>query len=121
MSEVEQYYAIQNDVALETLNTIRSAILEVIPGAKETISYGLVSFVVQGRNIVYIGAFKKHLGFYPHNEPIVIFAEQLKPYRTSKGAIQFPYGKPLPIALIQEITRYRVEEEMEQLKHKRRG
>ena len=32
------------------------------------------------------------------------FAEKLQEYKTSKGTIQFPYSKPLPLSLIAEIA-----------------
>ena len=34
------------------------------------------------------------------------FADRLRPYKTSKGAIQFPYEKPLPLELIGEIAKW---------------
>lgn len=34
------------------------------------------------------------------------FADKLKEYKTSKGAIQFPYDKPLPLELIGEIAKW---------------
>ena len=35
-----------------------------------------------------------------------MFEERLKEYKTSKGAIQFPYNKPLPAELIAEIAKW---------------
>jgi len=57
---------------------------------------------------VYYAAYKAHLGFYPTNAPIAEFAAELAPYKTSKGAIQFPLDKPLPKGLIKKIVQYRV-------------
>ncbi len=34
------------------------------------------------------------------------FADRLREYKTGKGAIQFPYDKPLPLALIPEIAKW---------------
>ena len=61
--------------------------------------------------LVYFAAGKNHLGFYPTPGPIEQFAEELKEYHTSKGAVQFPYAKPLPEELIRKMIRYRAEEE----------
>lgn len=44
---------------------------------------------------------------------VVNFEEKLKEYKTSKGAIQFPNNKPLPIELITEIVKFRVQENSE--------
>ncbi|HBN85904.1 MAG TPA: hypothetical protein DDZ89_18920, partial [Clostridiales bacterium] len=48
--------------------------------------------------------FKNHLGIYPGQEAIVYFKERLTEYKTSKGAIQLPYNKPIPLELIVEIA-----------------
>jgi uncharacterized protein YdhG (YjbR/CyaY superfamily) len=53
---------------------------------------------------VYYAAYKAHLGFYPTNAPIAEFAAELAPYKTSKGAVQFPLDKPLPKGLIKKIV-----------------
>jgi uncharacterized protein YdhG (YjbR/CyaY superfamily) len=35
---------------------------------------------------------------------VEVFADQLTDYKASKGAIQLPYSKPLPLELIGEIA-----------------
>jgi uncharacterized protein YdhG (YjbR/CyaY superfamily) len=56
---------------------------------------------------------KNHLGFYPTAAPIVVFADELAEYTTSKGAIQFPFNKPLPVRLITKIVKYRLAQDLE--------
>ena len=43
---------------------------------------------------------------YPGPEAVETFADKLKEYKTSKGAIQLPYDKPLPLELIGEIAKW---------------
>jgi len=43
---------------------------------------------------------------YPGPEAVEVFADMLKEYKTSKGAIQLPSDKPLPLGLIAEIARW---------------
>jgi uncharacterized protein YdhG (YjbR/CyaY superfamily) len=93
----------------EALISIRTIIKEAIPEAEECISYNMPAYK-QGGPVAYFAAFKNHLGFYPSSSPIKKFADQLTDYKTSKGAIQFPYTQPLPADLIQAIVLYRVEE-----------
>jgi uncharacterized protein YdhG (YjbR/CyaY superfamily) len=45
----------------------------------------------RGRNLIHFAAHKNHLGIYPGAEAIEHFAPRLTKYKTSKGAIQFPY------------------------------
>lgn len=47
---------------------------------------------------------QKHVGLYPGPAAVEAFANQLAAYKTSKGTIQFPYDKPLPLALIAKIA-----------------
>ena len=51
-------------------------------------------------------SFQKHIGLYPGPEAVEEFAEQLRDYKTSKGAIHLPYDKPLPIELIKAIAKW---------------
>lgn len=87
------------------LQNVRNTVREVLPQAKEKISYGIPTFW-QERNIVHFGGYDKHIGFYPGSAPISAFANDLKGYETSKGTIRFPLDKPIPYDLIKEITLY---------------
>jgi len=62
----------------------------------------------QKENLIHFAVAKKHIGIYPCGEVTTVFAEQLRGYKTSKGAIQFPIGKPIDFELIAEITHWRV-------------
>lgn len=57
-------------------------------------------------NIIHFAAHKKHIGLYPGYKAIEYFADRLSEYKTSKGAVQFPYDKPLPLELIAEIAKW---------------
>ena len=62
-------------------------------------------------NLVHLGAFKDHIGFFPTSSGVKQFEKELKKYQTSKGTIRFPIDKPLPIALINRIVKFRVREQ----------
>jgi uncharacterized protein YdhG (YjbR/CyaY superfamily) len=91
------------------LNGLRATIRAVAPDAGETISYGIPTFVLNG-NLVHFAAYKKHIGFYPTSSGIRAFKKELSIYKTSTGTVQFPIGKPLPLALIGRIVAFRVKE-----------
>lgn len=55
-------------------------------------------------NIIHFAAHKKHIGLYPGDKAIEYFKVCLSEYKTSKGVVQFPYDKPLPLELIAEIA-----------------
>ena len=93
------------------LESIRAAIKKAAPRAAEVISYGMPAFK-QNKVLVYFAAGKNHIGFYPTPKPIVVFKKELGGYKTSKGAIQFPLDKKIPLALISKITKFRVKEDL---------
>jgi len=93
------------------LEAIRAAIKKATPKATEVISYGMPAFKLN-KVLVYFAVGKNHIGFYPTPNPIIIFSKELETYKTSKGAIQFPLDKKIPIALISKITKFRVKEDL---------
>ena len=58
----------------------------------------------KGRNIIHFAQMKHHIGIYPGGEAVEVFADRLKGYKTSKGAIQIPNDKDLPLDLIKDIA-----------------
>jgi len=93
----------------EKLEEIRSVIRKAAPDATEIISYGMAAFK-HGGILVYFAAHNDHIGFYPLPSAIERFKKDLAAYKHSKGAIQFPYNKALPVELIERITSFRVME-----------
>ncbi|MGZ4857163.1 MAG: iron chaperone [Methanobacteriaceae archaeon] len=98
----------------ERLEEIRQVIKSVVPEAEERISYNMLSFRFHG-NLVYYGAFKNHIGFYPASMTVFEkFKYELKNYKQSgNGTVQFPYKKPLPLKLIKQIIQFRASENLE--------
>ena len=93
------------------LEQIRSIIASVAPEAVERISYAMPTFDLNGRHLVHFAGYAKHVGLYPIPTGIEAFKEELKPYKTGKGSVQFPLDQPLPADLIRRIVTFRVGEE----------
>jgi uncharacterized protein YdhG (YjbR/CyaY superfamily) len=106
---IEDYIQQQEKDKQIGLEKIRAAITKVAPKATEVISYQMPAFK-QDTVLVYFAVAKNHFGFYPTAKPIEIFKKQLdeKGYSYSKGAIQFPIEKPIPVKLIQDIVKFRI-------------
>ena len=102
---IDEYIAAQPEDIQSYLTAVRIAIQKVLPEAEERISWGMPTYW-KGHNIIHFAAHKKHLGLYAGTEAVVAFQERLNGYKTSKGAIQFPYAKPLPLDLIEEIAKW---------------
>ncbi|WHY75417.1 DUF1801 domain-containing protein [Neobacillus sp. WH10] len=101
----------------ENLETVRNVIKESAPDAVEKISYQMPTFYFHG-NLVHFAAHKKHIGFYPTSSGIAAFKHELSEYKSSKGAVQFPFGKPIPYELISEIVKFRVAENIKKAEAK---
>lgn len=114
---IDQYVAgfpVETQIVLEK---IRASIKKTVPGAVETISYGMPAFNLNGRNLIYFAAYKKHIGLYPVPRDNKTFEKDFSSYKTSgKGAIQFPLEKPIPLSLIIRIVKFRVKENLERKK-----
>lgn len=94
-------------IALEKL---RKAIRSVVPNSEEYISYGMPTFKYIGPLVSY-AAFKEHCSLFPWNATLINkFSEELKPFKTSKGTIQFTVDKPLPVALVKKFIKERMKE-----------
>ena len=103
----------------EILHQCRLTIREAAPQAVEVMSYGMPAFKLNGI-LVWFAAYSKHIGFYPHNTGIVAFKKELSIYKGGKGSVQFPLDKPLPLELISEIVKFRVIENLEKQKLKKK-
>ena len=94
------------------LEKIRQTIREAAPEAVEASSYGIPTFKLNGRYLVYFAAWKNHIGFYPMPSGAKAFKKELSVYKQGKGSIQFPLDKPIPYDLVHKIVIFRVGENL---------
>ncbi len=98
---------------LPLMEKVRAAILFAAPNAEEIISYQMPAYKQNGM-LVYFAAFKDHCSLFPASKQVLeIFKEELKPFKTFGGTIQFTTHKPLPVHLIKKIVKYRLKENEE--------
>ncbi len=119
-TNVDEYIALFPAEIQAKLQALRAAIAAAAPEATEKISYQMPTFYLHG-NLVHFAAHPHHIGFYPAPSGIAAFQSELARYKTSKGAVQFPLDEPLPLALVAEIVRSRVAENVRQAQAKPRG
>jgi uncharacterized protein YdhG (YjbR/CyaY superfamily) len=115
---IDEYIAAFSSEVRSILERIRVTIKEAAPDAEETISYQIPTFTLKG-HLVYFGAFKKHIGFYPpvRDEKL---RRETSIYAGEKGNLRFPLDKPIPYTLISKIVKARVRENQEAEDLKRR-
>ena len=101
------------------LEQMRTIIRKAAPKAEEVIIYAMPAFKLNSV-LVYFAGYKNHIGFYPMPAAIIAFKKELSIYKSSKGAVQFPLDKPLPSALITKMVKYRIAENLQKAKAKKK-
>ncbi|HEX9649834.1 MAG TPA: DUF1801 domain-containing protein [Cyclobacteriaceae bacterium] len=109
--DVDAYIAGFPNNTQKLLKQIRATVKKAAPKAVEAISYGMPVLKLNG-NLVYFAAYKFHIGFYPSSSGIRTFEKEISKYKWSKGAVQFPIDKPMPLSLITKIVKFRVRENL---------
>ena len=107
MDSVDAYIAGQPAELQPLLHQVRKVIRDAAPDAVEKMAWRMPTFW-QGENLIHFAACKKHIGLYPGDLTLAPFDDRLAGYRRTKGAIQFPLGRPIDFGLIADITRWRV-------------
>ncbi len=111
--DVDEYIAAAPKEIQGKLEQMRTAIRQVAPNATEYISYGMPAFKYE-KPFIGFAAMMNHIGLYPMSGSFVAaHKEELAGYATSKGAIQLPLDKPVPISLIKKIVKLRIKETKE--------
>lgn len=112
-STIDEYISGCPAEVQDSLRLLRGLIREAAPDAEEKMSWQMPTFYLHG-NLVHFAAQKSHIGLYPGPSGVEAFKGKTAEYLTSKGAIRLPYGKPLPLGLIEEVVRLRVRENLEE-------
>ena len=107
---IDAYVATFSPDVRSILQQIRQVIHETIPGLGETMSYGMPTFTLNGKYLVYIAAHKKHIGLYPAPTGVEEFQEAVARYGGGKGTLKFPLDQPMPFDLIRRVVQFRAKE-----------
>jgi uncharacterized protein YdhG (YjbR/CyaY superfamily) len=118
IQDIDEYISGFQPTTQLILHQVRDTIRNIAPEAKETMSYQIPTFNLQG-NLVHFAAFKNHIGFYPGQSAIETFKEELTVYECAKGTVKFPIDKALPLPLIAKIVKFRIQENLEKVEAKK--
>jgi uncharacterized protein YdhG (YjbR/CyaY superfamily) len=119
-NSIDEYIATFPENVQAILQEVRATIKAAAPDATEKISYQMPTFYLKG-NLVYFAAWKNHIGFYPIPSGLAAFEEELSQYEHTKGGVQFPMNKPMPLDLITRIVEFRVTENLKKAESKKSG
>ncbi len=108
---VDEYLAAAKPEQRPGLEKLRQTIRAAAPGVVEGISYGMAGFKLNGRPLVYFGAWANHCALYAASPATQKqFEKELKGFVVSKGTIRFTPEKPLPAALVKKLIKARIAE-----------
>ena len=108
MSVIDRHLKKFSGAQLETLQHLRETIHSIVPNAKETISYGMPAFEIDGKVVAGFDGFKKHCSYFPHSGSVLEELEGIPEWcEVSKGTLKFPIGKKLPKSLVRKLISIR--------------
>lgn len=108
---IEAYIAAQPEEIRGLLSTMHQTISVVLPESEQRMSWGMPTYW-KGSNLVHFAAHANHVGLHIGSDVLARFQDRLRSFKTSKGAVQFPYNKPIPFDLIAEIARWSYEQRL---------
>ena len=117
--DIDKYISGFSKDKQKLLEQLRGIIRKAAPQAQESISYGMPAFKENGM-LIYFAAWKNHIGFYPTSSGIKAFRKDLSSFTVSKGTVQFPLDKPLPKGLVTKIVKFKVKENLEKTRSKKK-
>src|SRR5213594_2195957 len=95
----------------DALQKLRETVHTVAPKAEECISNGMPAFRLNGRSLVFFGAWANHCAFYPgSSKTLKKFRGDLKEFQITKGTVRFSPDNPLPITLVKKLVKARIAE-----------
>jgi uncharacterized protein YdhG (YjbR/CyaY superfamily) len=108
-SSVDAYLATLAAEQRTALERLRHQVARLAPGAIETISYGIPTFKLGDRALLWYAGWKAHCSVYPLTDSFsASHADALKGYRRTKGSLHFTPDAPLPELLFEEMVRARL-------------
>jgi uncharacterized protein YdhG (YjbR/CyaY superfamily) len=108
---IDEYLAGVDADHRDALQKLRETIHTIAPTVEECISYGIPAFRLNGRSLVFFGAWANHCAFYPGSSATLKkFRNELSDFQTSKGTLRFSPDKPMPVALVKKLLKARIAE-----------
>jgi uncharacterized protein YdhG (YjbR/CyaY superfamily) len=112
INSVDEYIETFPEELQTILKQVRKTIKGAVPKAEEKISYGIPTFTLNGKYLIYFAGWKRHLSIYPIPVGDDAFNQEVAPYVSGKGTLKFPIDKPLPLKLITKIVKLNVAENL---------
>ena len=111
MTVIDDYLTTIEPAKRQELERIRALAKQAVPEAEEAITYGMPTLKYRGKPFLGFDAHKQHIGVYPYSGQVIeTLTDQLKGYKTTKGAIQVPLDHPISEELLTHIIQLRLKQ-----------
>lgn len=101
---VDEYVSSFSSDVQTILQQVRQTILTVAPTAEESIGYQIIKASIDGDALIFVGAWKQHIGLYPIPALNDDLEAEVTPYRAAKNTVQFRYSDHIPYDLIERLV-----------------
>ena len=103
---LQLYCDTTQDIAIQpVLISLRNAIHDAIPEAKETIAWSMPTWKKKG-NIIHFSVSKNHIGVHIGEEAVTHFHERLKGLEVYKSVIRLKFDQEMPLVLFADIAKW---------------
>lgn len=119
IASVDEYIATFPENVQKIMEQLRATIKKAAPEAGEKISYGIPTFTLNGKYLIYFAGWKHHISIYPIPTGSDAFNKEVSQYVTGKGTLKFPLDKPLPLKLITKIVKLKIAENRKKIDKKK--
>lgn len=72
------------------VDRVRAVVVELVPEVDERLSYDILGFSVEGRRLVHVGGWAKHVSLYPVPLMVDAVAQEIAPYLSGRSTIKLP-------------------------------
>lgn len=111
-ASIDAYIAGLSPPFQDAIAHLRQTVGAAAPEAEEIITYGMPGIGFHGPVVSYC-AFKRHCSLFPMGNAVFVGMEdEIAPWRTSKGTLQFPPDALPPDDLIARIVKARLAENL---------
>lgn len=94
----------------KALESIRSSLRRLLPGAEEVVAWGMPSYRVDGDLVLSFSGFSDHNSLFPGAGVVKAMRIALPDYASTKGTIHLPRDAAPPHAVLRTVVRARLDE-----------
>jgi uncharacterized protein YdhG (YjbR/CyaY superfamily) len=111
MTDPDAYLHRQPEPHRRALGDLRTAIVSTASDCVETMRRGVPAFLLDGKQLVSIGAARQHVSLYVmYGNTLARLADRLAGLDVSNTVVRFDPTQPIPIDVVTDIVSSRVEE-----------